>query len=195
MPGKRKTGSGREHRSDMALRDTWHRALVYFGLAEDPDYREYDAYEPDTAPHGHGQVYESAPARSATVSRISERRRSRDEIDDIFADEAPSRSRVLQPVGNGGPDVQVHLVTPTSFNDAQEVADRFKQTVPVILNLQTTDSELAKRLIDFASGLTYALDGGMQKIAEKTFLLTPRNVEVSAEEKARLVEKGFFNQS
>ena len=67
--------------------------------------------------------------------------------------------------------------------------------MPVILNLQTTEGELAKRLIDFASGLTYALDGGMQKIAEKTFLLTPRNVEVSAEEKARLVEKGFFNQS
>ena len=182
----------------MALRDTWHRALVYFGLAEDPDYREYDVYEPDTAPHGHGQVYEPerAPSRSATVSRISERRSRRDEIDDIFADEGAPRSRVLQPVDNGGAaDVQVHLVTPTSFNDAQEVADRFKRTVPVILNLQTTDGELAKRLIDFASGLTYALDGGMQKIAEKTFLLTPRNVEVSAEEKARLVEKGFFNQS
>jgi cell division inhibitor SepF len=182
----------------MALRDTWHRALVYFGLAEDPDYREHDLYEPDTAPHG--QVYESTNApRSATVSRISERRRSRDEIDDIFADDEPPRRRILQPVDNGGhgggADVQVHLVTPGSFNDAQEVADRFKAAVPVILNLQTTDGELSKRLIDFASGLTYALDGGMQKIAEKTFLLTPRNVEVSAEEKARLVEKGFFNQS
>jgi cell division inhibitor SepF len=179
----------------MALRDTWHRALVYFGLAEDPDYREYDVYEPDTSPHG--QVYEGSAPRGANVSRISDRRRGRDEIDDIFADDdpGPSRSRVLTPVGNGGADVQVHLVTPTSFNDAQEVADRFKQTVPVILNLQTTESELAKRLIDFASGLTYALDGGMQKIAEKTFLLTPRNVEVSAEEKARLIEKGFFNQS
>ncbi len=179
----------------MALRDTWHRALVYFGLAEDPDYHEHDLYEPDTAPHG--QVYEGGSApRSATVSRISERRRSRDEIDDIFADDEPPRRRVLEPVGgNGGADVQVHLVTPGSFNDAQEVADRFKRAIPVILNLQTTDGELAKRLIDFASGLTYALDGGMQKIAEKTFLLTPRNVEVSAEEKARLVEKGFFNQS
>jgi cell division inhibitor SepF len=180
----------------MALRDTWNRALVYFGLAEDADYREHDIYEPDTVPHG--QVYETAaPRGSATVSRISERRRARDEIDDIFADDdpGPSRSRGLQPVGNGGADAQVHLVTPTSFNDAQEVADRFKHAIPVILNLQRTDGELAKRLIDFASGLTYALDGGMQKIAEKTFLLTPRNVEVSAEEKARLVEKGFFNQS
>ena len=180
----------------MALRDTWHRALVYFGLAEDPEYREHDVYEPDTAPHG--QVYEPAPSsRQATVSRISDRRRSRDEIDDIFADDdEPRPRRVLRPVGNGGSaDVQVHLVTPTSFNDAQEVADYFKRSIPVILNLQTTEGELAKRLIDFASGLTYALDGGMQKIAEKTFLLTPRNVEVSAEEKARLVEKGFFNQS
>ena len=106
------------------------------------------------------------------------------------------RTRALRPVGgNGGADVRVHLVTPYSFNDAQEVADKFKQATPVILNLQTTDSELAKRLIDFTSGLTYALGGGMQKIADKTFLLTPRNVEVSAEEKARLVEKGFFNQS
>jgi cell division inhibitor SepF len=179
----------------MALRDTWHRALVYFGLAEDPDYHEGDFYEPDTAPHG--QTYETTAPRSATVSRISERRRTRDEIDDIFADDdvGPSRTRVLRPVADGGAGVQVHLVTPTSFNDAQEVADRFKQHVPVILNLQTTEGELAKRLIDFASGLTYALDGGMQKIAEKTFLLTPPNVEVSAEEKARLVEKGFFNQS
>ena len=179
------------------MRDTWHRALVYFGLAEDPDYREGDVYEPDTVPHGQVGSYESSGPRPAPVTRIAERRRSRDEIDDIFADDEPPRRRVLQPVGNGGAnaDVQVHLVTPGSFNDAQEVADRFKHSVPVILNLQTTEGELAKRLIDFASGLTYALDGGMQKIAEKTFLLTPRNVEVSAEEKARLVEKGFFNQS
>ena len=96
---------------------------------------------------------------------------------------------------NNGGDVQVHLVIPRNFNDAQQVADQFKRTVPVILNLQTTDHELSKRLIDFASGLTYALDGGMQRIAEKVFLLTPRNVEVSAEEKARLIDKGFFNQS
>ena len=89
----------------------------------------------------------------------------------------------------------MHLVVPKNFNDAQQIADRFKDTVPVILNLQTTDNELSKRLIDFASGLTYALDGGMQRIADKVFLLTPRNVEVSAEERARLIEKGFFNQS
>ena len=77
----------------------------------------------------------------------------------------------------------------------QQIADQFKDQVPVIINLQGTDTELSKRLIDFASGLTYALEGGMQRIADKVFLLTPRNVEVSAEERARLIEKGFFNQS
>ena len=178
----------------MAFRDTWHRALVYFGLAEDPEYQEPDLYEPDTGTQGE---YYDAP-RAGTVSPIRERRRGRDEIDDIFADDEPvggGRTRTLRPGAGNGADGRVHLVTPYSFNDAQEVADKFKQAVPVILNLQTTDNELAKRLIDFTSGLTYALEGGMQKIADKTFLLTPRNVEVSAEEKARLIEKGFFNQS
>ena len=66
----------------------------------------------------------------------------------------------------------------------------------MILNLQGSDQELSKRLIDFGSGLTYALDGGMQRVADKVFLLTPRNVEVSAEERARMLERGgFFNQA
>ena len=84
---------------------------------------------------------------------------------------------------------------PRNFNDAQQVADQFKRQVPVILNLQTADHELSKRMIDFCSGLTYALDGGMQRIADKVFMLTPRNVQISAEERAQLIEKGFFNQS
>lgn len=190
----------------MALRDTWHRALVYFGLAE--DYEEGpELYEPETS--GEGELFEPAPgevepaprreARGTGSVRRLDRYRQSDEIDNIFADEAPTasgaRDRVLRPVGNGGADVQVHLVTPRTFNDAQEVADKFKRSIPVIMNLQSADTELSRRLIDFASGMTYTLDGGMQKIAEKTFLLTPRNVEVSAEQQARLVEKGFFNQS
>ena len=91
--------------------------------------------------------------------------------------------------------MKVHLILPRSFNDAQSIADKFKDAVPVILNLQGADNELSKRLIDFSSGLTYALDGGMQRVADKVFLLTPRNVEVSAEERARLVEHGFYNQA
>jgi cell division inhibitor SepF len=175
----------------MAFRDTWHRALVYFGLAEDEAYDEdLDTYgEPENELQ---DTYRERP----NVRRLSSRRR-RDEIDDIFADEAEDRTTSLRPVhnGRGGGDVRVHFVAPRSFNDVQDVADKFKDAIPVILNLQGTDTDLAKRLIDFSSGLTYALDGGMQRIADKVFLLTPRNVEVSAEERARLVEKGFFNQS
>jgi cell division inhibitor SepF len=190
----------------MALRDTWHRTLVYFGLAEER-YEDEDDYEPAqrSAPR---QPSESAEAEledryrdRPNVRRLSSRRR-RDEIDDIFADDpGERRTGVLRAVGpgsrasNGRSDVRVHLVTPRSFNDAQDVADKFKDSIPVIINLQQSEAELNKRLIDFASGLTYALDGGMQKIADKVFLLTPRNVEVSAEERARLIEKGFFNQS
>jgi cell division inhibitor SepF len=184
----------------MAFRDSWHSALVYFGLAEE----YHDDYE-DTD--------DDVPAESQIEDRYRERpnvrrlRRRRDEFDDIFADDdatevgAGSRAgrggrgaTVLRPVTANG-DVRVHLVVPKSFNDAQQIADKFKDSIPVILNLQSSDTDLSKRLIDFASGLTYALDGGMQRIADKVFMLTPRNVEISAEERARLIEKGFFNQS
>ena len=108
------------------------------------------------------------------------RRRRGDDFDDIFADDEPARrpTAVLRPVGRGGANggaqgVRVHLVIPKSFNDAQQVADKFKDSIPVVLNLQGTDTDLSKRLIDFASGLTYALDGGMQRIADKVFMLTP----------------------
>jgi cell division inhibitor SepF len=184
----------------MAFRDTWHRTLVYFGLAED------EAYEEDLEPYSEPEVeLQDTYRERPNVRRLSSRRR-RDDFDDIFADEpAERRTSSLRPVGavragngrgggNGG-DVRVHFVAPKSFNDVQDVADKFKEAIPVILNLQSTDTDLSKRLIDFSSGLTYALDGGMQRIADKVFLLTPRNVEVSAEERARLVEKGFFNQS
>ena len=182
----------------MALRDTWHRTLVYFGLAEDRDAyeeEEVDAREPEA-------VLEDRYRERPNVRRLSTRRR-RDEIDDIFADDSPAESRTtrLRPVGqepgaNGRREsTRVHLVIPKSFNDAQDIADKFKDQIPVIVNLQGIDRDLSKRLVDFASGLTYALDGGMQQIADKVFLLTPRNVEVSAEERARLIEKGFFNQS
>ena len=190
----------------MALRDTWHRALVYFGLAEDHDYGpDYEGgYEPET---GSDEVFEQRGREPAPVRRLPTSRRRRDEIDDIFADDpGDRRTTVLRPVaGSGGGgggrngrsgEVRVHLVVPKSFNDAQDVADKYKDSIPVILNLQGSETDLAKRLIDFSSGLTYALDGGMQRIADKVFLLTPANVEVSAEQRAQLLERGgFFNQA
>jgi cell division inhibitor SepF len=185
----------------MALRDSWHRTLVYFGLAEEPDEFEYED-EPAEA------VLEDRYRERPNVRRLQGRRR-RDDFDDIFAEEAeerPSRVRApLRSVTGGrasasaraatGNEFGVHLVHPKSFNDAQQVADKFREGIPVILNLQGIETPLVMRLIDFSSGLTYALDGGMQRIADKVFMLTPRNVELSAEERARLIEKGFFNQA
>jgi len=195
----------------MAFRDSWHRALVYFGLAEERGYvderderDERDDLDPrdepaHSPPPPEAEIEERYRERP-NVRRLATPRRPRDDFDDIFADDEPRSRRPtaqLRPVArprNGG-DVRVHLVIPKSFNDAQQVADKFKQSIPVVLNLQGTETALAKRLIDFASGLTYAMDGGMQRIAEKVFMLTPRNVQISAEERAELIDKGFFNQS
>jgi cell division inhibitor SepF len=178
----------------MAFRDSWHRALVYFGLAEE----YHDDYDDEPGGASPESDVEDRYRERPNVRRL---RRRRDEFDDIFAEDEPRGTRsatVLRSVGRGGNgngDVRVHLVVPKSFNDAQQIADKFKDSIPVILNLQSSETDLSKRLIDFASGLTYALDGGMQRIADKVFMLTPRNVEISAEERARLIEKGFFNQS
>jgi cell division inhibitor SepF len=196
----------------MAIRDTWRRALEYFGLVEG-DYIEEGEYdEGDTG--SEMALDETAVAPREPVRGASSRRRGReDDIDDIFGDEepAPRRGRIRAvddtteaprrsrrrpgSGGNGGGVASMHVVSPRSFNDAQQVADEFKRSKPVIINLQSTDRELSKRLIDFSSGMTYALGGGMQRISQGIFLLTPENVEVSAEEKARILEGGFFNQS
>ncbi|MDH3227409.1 MAG: cell division protein SepF [Thermoleophilia bacterium] len=183
----------------MGVGNIWQRTLVYFGMADPADeYEDYEDYEDEPPPRGSRgggpqEDLERSYRERPNVRRLGPRRRD-EEFDDIFAEEERERRRA--PVRAVAPPSrsEVHLVVPKNFNDAQQIADRFKNSVPVIVNLQGSEVDLAKRLIDFASGLTYALDGGMQRIADKVFLLTPENVEVSAEERARLLEKGFFNQ-
>jgi FtsZ-interacting cell division protein YlmF len=128
----------------------------------------------------HGTGEERPPTRrAATSTRVAS------------ASERPSRGRgaVVRPlpVGTSKPSV----IGPTSFNDAQEVADKFKVNVPVILNLQGVERDLARRIIDFASGLCYGLDGQMERVATQVYLLTPSDVEVSPEERRRLRERGY----
>jgi cell division inhibitor SepF len=196
----------------MGFGDVWNKTLVYFGIAEEEDWDE-DGYLTD-------EELQRSYAERPNVRRLAPRRRSQEFDDWTDPEPATARTSVLRPAPQprerdrdrdresaqprrlrgvesiASPNVKVHLVIPRSFNDAQQIADRFKDGVPVILNLQQSDQELSKRLIDFASGLTYALDGGMQRIADKVFLLTPQNVEVSAEERARMIERGgFFNQA
>ena len=180
----------------MGFSDVWNRTLVYFGIAEDDDWDE-DGYATNE------ELERSYGARERANVRRLQPRRGRDFDDWSDPEPAAANTAVIRPTTrlrgvesapNPG-SVKVHLVLPRSFNDAQQVADKFKDGIPVILNLQSSDAELSKRLIDFASGLTYALDGSMQRVADKVFLLTPRDVEVSAEERARIIERGgFFNQ-
>jgi cell division inhibitor SepF len=172
----------------MAFGDLWNRTLVYFGIAEDEEWDE-DGYQTNE------QLEENYRRRDRqNVRRLP----STPGADDWASNESPrsrERSSGLRSVGSPSP-AKVHLIVPRTFNDAKQIADRFKAQIPVILNLQSADTELSKRLIDFASGLTYALDGSMQRVADKVFLLTPRDVELSAEERARAIERGgFFNQA
>lgn len=158
----------------------WKKTLIYLGLAEED---EYDDYSYDDA-----EEQEPPPTRGGATSsrRLTER--------EAYA--APRRDAVVKALPNTrAQPSRFHLVMPTSFNDAQEVGDKFRDGVSVLMNLQTADADLGRRLVDFASGLAYGLGGSMQPVADKVFLITPAGVQVSAEERRRfLEERGFFNQ-
>jgi cell division inhibitor SepF len=191
----------------MAVRDRLDRIAAWFGFGvDDEDY--YEDEEEEERRYA-GEAY-AGGARGGTEPGPTVRRLGRAErssafgtsLGDLFGSEAPGRGERyggqnppahLRPV----PDqrtTRVSVLEPSSFNDAQNLADRFKRQQPVILNLQSVDGDLSRRMVDFCSGLTYALDGNIQSVANRVFLLTPRDVEVSAEERKRIAERAFFNQ-
>ena len=158
------------------------KAMVYLGLTDD-EFEGYEYEEPASSPGPSRRYSEPEPAVSAV------RPVGRDAIE-------PSNGVSLTPRPVVRPitpmhGAKVHVVAPVRFADAQEIGDRFKNGQPVIVNLQANDRELSRRMIDFCSGVTYALSGSMDKVADQVFLLTPSNVEVSAEEKRRLHERGY----
>src|SRR5205814_301053 len=99
---------------------------------------------------------------------------------------AVRRPAVVRPITPRSASPKPYAVSPESFNEAQSVADKYMAGVPVIMNLQDVDRDLSRRLVDFASGLCYGLQGSMERVTNQVYLLTPSNVEVSAEEKRRL---------
>jgi cell division inhibitor SepF len=136
------------------------------------------------------------PAAEQSQLTVIRSRREREEpaAPPVAAAPAPApRSSAVKPVPM--PASRVHVMDPKGFNDAQEVGDRLKAGQPVILNLQGVERDLQRRLIDFSSGLAYALNGTMSKAADQVFLLTPSNVEVSEEEKERLQARGLYRAS
>ena len=198
----------------MGVRDRLERVAAWFGFGVDEDdyYEEEEEGRSYTKERRTGDRYtDDVPDEEPgpTVRRLGRSERSSafgTSLGDLFGSEADS-SRERSHGAQGGsqahlravpdrgmPPARVSVVDPSSFNDAQALADRFKRQQPVILNLQQADGELSRRMVDFCAGLTYALDGQIQTVANRVFLLTPRNVEVSAEERKRLAERAFFNQ-
>jgi cell division inhibitor SepF len=160
---------------------------VWLGLVDDDEYDEYAPYdEPSvSAPvrRNGAQVAVAEPEVSVAGVRTLPR------DDPVSVQQVkPAVVRPISPVQSA----KVHIVAPGGFNDAQEIGDKLKSSQPVIVNLQGSDRELSRRLIDFASGLTYGLGGQMERVADQVFLLTPTNVEVSPEEKRRLQERGLY---
>ena len=192
----------------MGVRDRLDRIAAWFGFGVDED--DYYEDEEDMDRRYEDDEYSNG-ARGAepgpTVRRLGRAERSSafgTSLGDLFGSDSSARAdrhsasqnqppAHLRPV----PDqrtTRVSVLEPSSFNDAQNLADRFKRQQPVILNLQNVDADLSRRMVDFCSGLTYALDGNIQSVANRVFLLTPRDVEVSAEERKRIAERAFFNQ-
>ena len=177
----------------------WRKAMLYLGLGPDDEYDEYEPIDEQPVPHMRQQSSVAtrpyAPAQSTATLEPEHsgavRTLQPQPVEGVGAVRPRTAVvRPIQPVASAKP----YVVSPASFNEAQEIADKFKNTVPVIVNLQGVDRDLSRRLIDFASGLCYGLGGQMEKVANQVYLLTPTNVEVSAEERRRLQERGFNDE-
>lgn len=90
---------------------------------------------------------------------------------------------------------RITTLHPRTYNEARTIGEHFREGTPVIMNLTEMVDSDAKRLVDFAAGLIFGLHGSIERVTNKVFLLSPANVEVTAEDKARIAERGFFNQS
>jgi cell division inhibitor SepF len=177
----------------------FHKTMVWLGLVDDDEYYgDEDQYYADE----HGEPVPAAASKSsratatatapapAEAGQLTVIRSRREREEPAVEPEAAARAASVKPIPM--PATRVHVMEPRGFNDAQEVGDRLKAGQPVILNLQGVDRDLQRRLIDFSSGLAYALNGTMSKAADQVFLLTPSNVEVSDEEKERLQARGLY---
>jgi cell division inhibitor SepF len=153
----------------------------YLGLLEDTGrYDEYDVDDDttDATPAVSGRAPKVREPRPAPVSDLSERRR-------------PASG----PTGVVAELSRITTLHPRTYNEARTVGENFRDGTPVIMNLSEMDDNDAKRLVDFAAGLVFATRGTIERVTNKVFLLSPPNVTVAAEDKQRIVEGGFFNQS
>ena len=157
---------------------------VYLGLLEDTDRYEDDYYADDVehdetsldrspATRPVHAVRDDRPAREASVASLADRRR-------------PTQMAELS---------RITTLHPRNYNEARTIGEHFREGIPVIMNLSEMDDNDAKRLVDFSAGLVFATRGTIERVTSKVFLLSPPNVSVAAEDKQRIAEGGFFNQS
>ena len=160
----------------------------YLGLVEDTGRYddEYDDYESSYDAYAHDGQTRVAPLEQVPQQRRSKRQHS--QVTDINEHRRPAPSPVLELS-------RIVTLHPATYNDARAVGENYRDGTPVIMNLTEMEDADAKRLVDFAAGMIFATHGNIERVTNKVFLLSPANVSVTAEDKRRIVEGGFFNQS
>jgi cell division inhibitor SepF len=152
----------------------------YLGLLEDTGRYDED-YDTDDY-----STDETAPVQQSRAPKVREQRAG---VADISERRRPGPTGVVAEMS------RITTLHPRTYNEARTVGENFREGTPVIMNLSEMDDSDAKRLVDFAAGLVFATHGTIERVTNKVFLLSPPNVTVAAEDKQRIVEGGFFNQS
>jgi cell division inhibitor SepF len=167
---------------------TMHKMAVYLGLVEDdPRYEDgYDSYEE------YDEYGEPIDQSGAEPELTAPPRGGRSEL----ADTPLASSRTTATATAQATDLaRITTLHPRTYNEARTIGEHFREGTPVIMNLTEMVDSDAKRLVDFAAGLIFGLHGSIDRVTNRVFLLCPANVEVTAEDRARIAERGFFNQS
>ena len=162
------------------------KMAVYLGLVEDDN--RFDEQYADEYDDSYDDGYDEY---GAELVQDDDRQDSR------LPDGPAGRQGDRRPAGQVQTTDLARITTlhPRTYNEARTIGEHFREGTPVIMNLTEMVDSDAKRLVDFSAGLIFGLRGSIERVTNKVFLLSPANVEVAAEDKARIAERGFFNQS
>lgn len=169
---------------------------IYLGLVEDDEDHHIEDYDDDDAEAEPAPIraVDRSPVRS--VDRFATRPGRSVTREHGVPDSGPTTGGQAAPVpGETSTAYRITTLHPRNYNEARTIGEHFREGVPVIMNLTEMNDSDAKRLVDFAAGLSFGLRGSIERVTNKVFLLSPVNIEVTAEDKARIAENGFFNQS
>jgi cell division inhibitor SepF len=172
-----------------------HKMAVYLGLVEDEVAYEdgYDSFEEDYAGYEDEELAATGVAANGVAANGSARQPAVPARAAFEADSADAPRPA--PVRQTADLTRITTLHPRTYNEARTIGEHFREGTPVIMNLSEMVDSDAKRLVDFAAGLIFGLRGSIDRVTNRVFLLSPASIEVTAEDKARIAERGFFNQS